>query len=197
LEKIDTSNLYDIPKTSQFSPFTGQKHLESTSDIASSNWSQSMRSGIRETIIVEELTFKLLLLDLETKAISKSITLKSKSVSEFDLKIEVLCQNKCYIAILQKNLFRSNCLDNQMAYCRLIGTAYSKKMLVKAKVEGLTGKEFYTFMIDNKPQTIAFDDDLAKKYPYSKCTLIGSDCKLFCIAWDLLKYNDQNKARMD
>ena len=34
MDKIDTSSLYDVPKTS---PFRG--HLDSVSDIASSNWS--------------------------------------------------------------------------------------------------------------------------------------------------------------
>ena len=63
-------------------------------------------------------------------------------------------------------------------------------MLVKAKVEGLEGKEFYTYMIDGKPRTQGYDEELAKTYPYSKSTLMGQDKKLFCIAWDLLKYND-------
>ena len=149
--------------------------------------------------MVEELTFKVLLLDNETKALSKPITVKSKSVSEFDQKLEVISENKLFIAILQKNLFRSNCNndENILSYCKLIGAAYSKKMLVKAKVECLSGKEFYTYMIDGKPLTQGFDDSLAKNYPYAKSTLMGQDKKLFCIAWDLLKYNDQNRQRMD
>lgn len=112
-------------------------------------------------------------------------------------------QSKCYIAILQKYLFRSNC-SNEIegslryeAYCKLIGFAYTKKMLQKTKVENLEGKEFYTYIIDGKPQTLGFDEELAKKHAYSKSTLMGADKKLFCIAWDLLKYNDQNKLRMD
>jgi hypothetical protein len=130
---------------------------------------------VRETVIVEELTFKLLLLDNETQAISKPITLKSKTVSEFDQKIEVISQNKSYIAILQKKLFRSNCHEdeNLQPYCKLIGAAYSKKMLVKVKVEGLDGKEFYTYMINGKPLTQGYDEELAKNYPYAKSTLMG------------------------
>jgi hypothetical protein len=143
------------------------------------------------------------MLDIETDTISKSITVKFKNVKEFDEKILEVAQSKCFIAILQKNLFRSNCnsenegSNRHNAYCKLIGTAYSKKMLQKAKVENLDGKEFFTYIIEGKPQTLGFDEELAKKHAYSKSTLMGNDKKLFCIAWDLLKYNDQNKLRMD
>ena len=145
----------------------------------------------------------MLLIDIESNAISKTLTVKSKTVQEFDEKIKDMSRDKCFIAILQKNLFRSNCHNEPQgtprhnAYCKLIGFAYSKKMLVKAKVENLEGKEFYTYIIDGKPQTAGYDEDLAKKYAYAKSTLMGQDKKLFCIAWDLLKYNDQNKSRMD
>jgi hypothetical protein len=104
--KIDTSNLYDVPnRRSQISPF----NMDSMSDIASSNWSQSMRSGVRETLYVEELQFKLLIVDMDSQGMSKTVSLKTKSIAELDQKLQELGQSKCYILILQKNLFRCNC----------------------------------------------------------------------------------------
>lgn len=72
-----------------------------------------------------------------------------------------------YICILKKRLFRSNCIGNDQmkeGYCRLIAYAYQSKLLAKelVKIKQLGGKaDFYTFLIENEPKTLAFKEDLA------------------------------------
>lgn len=57
----------------------------------------------------------------------------------------------------------------------------------------MQGSEFFTYIIDGKAVTRPFDEDLAKKYAYSKSKLMGADKKLFVIAWDVLPHNDQKR----
>ena len=53
----------------------------------------------------------------------------------------------------------------------MIGFAYAKKMLAKQRVDHLQGDEFFTFMVDGKPQTLPFTDELARNHPYCKTKL--------------------------
>jgi hypothetical protein len=95
-QKVDTSNLYDIPnRASLCSPFQMSGKLDNMSDIASSTWSRFDR----EIQIVEELTIKVLVIDPKTKQITKG---QIKAKSDFDTKIKEMTGEKPFIAILQK-----------------------------------------------------------------------------------------------
>lgn len=72
-----------------------------------------------------------------------------------------------YICILKKRLFRTNCNNDakKEAYCRLIAHSYQKKLLAKelVQIKQQAGKaDFYTFIIDNEPKTLAYKDDIAQ-----------------------------------
>jgi hypothetical protein len=83
-------------------------------------------------------------------------------------------------------------------YCRLIAFAYQSKLLAKelVKVKQLAGKaDFYTFLINSKPKTCAYRDDLASQYPYSKSTIMAKNGQLHCIGSDMLKYQMEDVNR--
>ena len=65
---------------------------------------------MREFVFVEELTVKILLVDPENNKMPKPVVAKFKSVEDFDERVKEL-DGKCFIAILNKNLFRSNCYN--------------------------------------------------------------------------------------
>lgn len=106
-----------------------------------------------------------------------------------------------YICLLKKRLFRTNCNtseEKKEAYCRLIAYAYQNKLLTKevVQIKQVQGKaDFYTYVIDNEPKTMAYKEDLAQLYPYSKSTIMAKTGQLHCIASDMLKFNMEDPER--
>ena len=86
-----------------------------------------------------------------------------------------------------------------MDYYKLIGEAYNSKKLDRVQMDDQkSGAEFFTYIIDGQPKTMAHSLKNDKLYGYSKQVVKDKESpKLFSTTCSKLKYNTGNQTRLN
>lgn len=140
-----------------------------------------------EADFAERLEAVILTIDRDNCEVSQTAQPSVKNLHELlqfmALKLKMKAHtDQPYVCLLGKRLFRTNCSerdDKSEFYCRLIAHAYHHKLLARAEApaKALAGKQadYYTFLVDNVPKTLPWDDSLAERCPYAKSTVLPSN----------------------
>lgn len=105
------------------------------------------------------------------------------------------------IMLANGKLFKTNVdlKKAEMEYYKLIGEAYNSKKLDRVQMnDQKPGTNFFTYIIDGQPKTMAHSLKNDKLYGYSKQVVNGKESpKLFSTTCSKLKYNTGNQTRLN